>query len=184
MIEPGDRRAGLWIRFAAAAVDGAVALALTLPLSTTFLGSFFASRAVVTLRIGQPGTLWKGPIPMVLGAVGEVTYLLPFVAAVVWSLDVWGGATVGKRLFGLRVATGSGGRAGVATRLRRFAVQAVGAWGWTLSLLAGSWILAVVATLGGGVAMAASLLALGPSKRALHDRIAGTVVVRKRGRWS
>jgi len=117
---------------------------------------------------------------MVLGAVGELTYLLPFVAAVVWSLDVWGGATVGKRFLGLRVVVGDGGSVELATRLHRYAAQTVGAWGWTLALLAGSWILAGLATAGGAFALAGGLLALGPSKRALHDRIAGTRVVRRR----
>lgn len=173
-------RAGFWIRAVAASVDAAVAFVGTLLLASS-LGFFFAERAVVTLRIGQPGTWWKGPVPMMLGVVSTVSYLLPFVAAVVWSLDVWGGATLGKRLFGLRVRSADGRPMDVSRRLRRYAARTVFAWGWTLALLAGAWTLAVVATAGGVVAMAGCLMALGPESRALHDRVASTIVVRRRG---
>jgi uncharacterized RDD family membrane protein YckC len=150
-----------------------------LALSST-VGMWFAERAVVTLRIGEPGTLWRGPIPFVLGAVGEVVYGLPFAALLVGGLDPLTGRTPGKRLVGLRVRRADGAPAELPRRASRWAIQAVGFWGWTLALIAGRWEIAALATAAVAIVIAGMLAALGPHSRALHDRASGTVVVRSR----
>ena len=167
------------------AVDAALALALAVALASS-VGWFFAERAVGTLRIGQPGTLWRGPVPMALGAVGELVYGLPFAWALIGALDPATGATAGKRLLGLRVredgaeadGAGAGRRGRRWPRWRREAVRSVAAWGWTAALLAGRWEPALAASVAGALVAAGSLLALGPERRALHDRLSGTRVVR------
>lgn len=132
----------------------------------------------MTLRIGDPNTVWKGAIPFVLGVVGEITYLLPFTLLLVLMLDPLMGATVGKRVFGLRVRTADCRPGTRAQHWLRTAAKTVGLSGWTLALLIGRWELAVLATLAGGVALFGSLAALGRTSRALHDRLSGTTVCR------
>lgn len=144
------------------------------------IGTFFARRAVVTLRIGDPDTLWKGPLPLMLGAVGEVVYLLPVVLFVVWALDPLTGATVGKRLLRLRVRDAGCQPASRQRRWCRSVLQTAGLWGWTLALLTGRWGIAVLASLAGTVVLVGSLLALAPASLALHDRLSGTSVCRTR----
>jgi len=169
------RRAGFWIRAAAGGIDAGVGFAASLLLASS-LGSYFAQRAVVTLRIGAPGTLWTGPLPLMLGVVGEVVYLLPFALFVAWILDPLTGATVGKRLLGLRVRDAGGRPASRRRRWFRNTLQTVGLWGWTLALVTGRWEIALVATLAGIVVLVGSLAALGPASLALHDRLSRTSV--------
>jgi uncharacterized RDD family membrane protein YckC len=147
-------------------------------LLSSSLGLFFARRAVVTLRIGEPDTLWRGPIPLLLGVVGEVVYLLPFALLLAWILDPLTGATIGKRLAGLRVRGMDGAPASGRARWGRSAIQTAGLWGLTLALVAGRWEIVVLATLAGGVVLAGSLLAVGPASLTLHDRVSGTSVWR------
>jgi len=138
------------------------------------VGVFFARRAVVTLRIGEPNTLWKGPLPLMLGVVGEVVYLLPFTLLLVWILDPLTGATPGKRLLRLRVRDAEGQPISLQRRWYRTAVQTFGLWGLTLALLADRWEIAALAALGGGAVLAGSLVAMGPKSLALHDRLSRT----------
>jgi hypothetical protein len=167
------RRAGFLIRAAAAAIDAGIAFAVTLLLSSS-VGLFFARRAVVTLHIGDPHSLWKGPLPFILGAIGEIVYLMPFIFLLVWTVDPLTGATIGKRVLRLRVRGTDGQPASNARRWWRSAMQTAGFWGLTLALLVGSWQLVIVATIAGAIVLAGSLAAAGSSSLALHDRLSGT----------
>jgi uncharacterized RDD family membrane protein YckC len=170
-----ERRAGFWLRAAAASVDFVVGLAAALTMRSG-IGIFFARRAIATLRIGAPDTSWKGPLPLMIGTFGEVVYLLPFVLLLVWILDPLTGATIGKRLLGLRVRDADGQPASRQRLWVRSALQTAGLWGWTLALLAGRWEIAVLASLAGGIVLLGSLVALGPASLALHDRLSRTSV--------
>ncbi len=174
-------RGGCWRRAAGAAADLSVGVVTTLLLRSS-LGLFFARRAVVTLRMDAPDSWWKGPVPLILGAFGEFVYLLPFTLFLVWSLDPLTGATVGKRVLGLRVCDEDGQAASRQRLWRRSAVQTVGLWGWVLALLTGRWEIALMASLAGGLVLGGSLLMLGPTSRALHDRLSRTSVRRRRSR--
>ena len=174
-----ERRAGFWIRAGAAGIDAAVGFVACLLLSST-LGHFFAARAVVTLRIGAPDTLWKGPLPLMLGVVGEVVYLLPCALLLAWILDPLTGATAGKRLLGLRVRGACGRPVSRPRFWHRAALQTIGMWGWTLALLAGDWRIAVLATTACGIILLGSLAALGSDSLTLHDRLSATMVCRVR----
>jgi len=174
-----EPRAGFWLRAAAASVDLTIGFAAAIILRSG-IGMFFARRAVVTLRIGRPDTLWRGPLPLMIGTLGEVFYLLPFALLLVWILDPLTGATLGKRLLGLRVRDANGQRASRRQLWYRSAIQTAGLWGWTLALLAGRWEIAVSASLAGAIVLLGSLVALGPASLALHDRLSRTSVCRWR----
>lgn len=169
------RRARLVIRSIAATIDFALGFSAAVVLSST-VGVFFARRAVITLRIGQPGTLWHGPIPLILGIFGEVVYLLPLTLLASWMIDPLTGATVGKRIARVRVRLVDGRRAAPAQLWLRWTIQTVGLWGWTLALLTGSWVVALLASLAAAVVLLGALGAAGTQSLALHDRLSGTCV--------
>jgi uncharacterized RDD family membrane protein YckC len=158
-------------------VDVAAGVGAALALSST-VGMYYARRAVVTLRIGEPDTFWQGPIPLMLGVVGEVTFLLPFTLFLAFGLDLLPGGSLGKRVFGLRIVGAAGSAATRGRRIARTFVKSIACWGVALSLVLGLWHLGAV-TLGLGLVVAVgSLAALGPAGRTLHDRLSGTQVVR------
>lgn len=171
-------RASPGSRIAAAVIDAAVGVALTVALAPT-LGLFFARRAVVTLRIGEPGTYWQGPVPMVLGAFGEIVYLLPFTLFVARLVEPLTGASLGQRALGLRTRADNGGAATRGGLMRRAVIQTVGLWGCTLALVAGRWEIAVLAVSCGAIVLLGCLGALGPGGLTLHDRLSRTRVDRR-----
>jgi hypothetical protein len=140
------------------------------------IGTFFARRAVVMLKIDEPGSIWKGPVPLMLGAIGDLVYLLPLALLVTWSLDLTG-STIAKRLLGLQVRDAHGMRPSASRSWSRSALRTVGLWGCTLALIVGRWELAAAAIAAWLVVIAGMLLALGPASLAWHDRVTGTSVV-------
>lgn len=166
-------RTGFWVRSVASLLDWIVTLGLaTLLTSTT--GTYFARRAVVMLHVGQPGSPWKGLIPMLLGAVSTVAYGVPFALLGVLLMEAFFGTSPGKLLFRREIVSSS------VSRNRalwvRFAVKTSGAWLFCLGLVSGWWPLAVVAV-AATAAVLSSALPLAVGRRTLHDRIAGTVVI-------
>jgi hypothetical protein len=131
-------------RLVAGAIDLLAALVLGIVLSNTPIGDFFARRAVVMLRIGATDTIWKGPIPMLMGIAGRFVYVLPLALLAVTLCEPVFGNSPGKAMLGL----GRGARGDPATpRARRWSrtlVRAAPWWGLTVALLTGSWVLALV----------------------------------------
>lgn len=178
MKDPGGSSAGVPAghgairRGLAAAVDGLVALALAALLSNTS-GVYFARRAVETFHIGRPETIWKGLVPMLLGAVSTVAYGAAFALLLVWLMEALFGTSPGKLLLRHEIAVHSDHRA--SALWGRFAVKASGAWLFCIALVLGSWQVVVVA------AIACACVALGSlpipfGRRALHDRLTSTEV--------
>jgi len=167
-------------RAAAAALDALLCLAAAIPLARS-AGYYFAERAVVTLRIGAPDSWWRGPLPLILSTVGEITYLLPAVAFLLLGLSEGvGRRSPGKRLLGLEILTRAGGAAGRAPRWKRVALKSSPCWCGAAALVAGSAPLLLAAAFCGVAIFAGSLTALAPSRLALHDRLAGTALARVR----
>jgi len=153
-------------RCAASAVDGAVALLLAVLMGHA-IGGFFAGRAVVALRIHDPDSLWKGPVPMVMGILGEIVYLLPLTLLLVLLAEPLSGRTPGKSLLRLDVIPQDG-----AVLWLRFLVKASGPLLCLLGLLVGRWEIAAVGAAASAAIPAGFIIGLG-----LHDRVAGTRVV-------
>ena len=72
----GPTTASRWRRSAATGTDLLLALLLS-GLSATSLGRWCARRAVLALAIDDPQSWWRGPVPLVLGILGELVYSLP-----------------------------------------------------------------------------------------------------------
>lgn len=162
-------------RLAAATVDGAATALLTVALSRS-TGRFFAERAVVALRLDDPDGPWKGPVPLLLGAVGELSYGLPLAALLILGAEFVSGLTPGKALLGLGVTGPDGGPAATGRRLLRLAIKGIGAWGLALALLVGRWP-AVLAAAAAGCVLSIGCLPLFGGRSPLHDVLSGTTVV-------
>lgn len=107
-------------------------------------------------------------------------FLMVFLMALAyfWALEARGGATLGKRVLGLRVVNlPEQTPAGIwSTGVRTILFLT----GPAIFAFAGAWGLSIISLLGGALWFADSLvLATDPQKRSLHDRLAGTIVVRK-----
>jgi uncharacterized RDD family membrane protein YckC len=139
-------------------------------------GRWFARRAVVTLSIGTQDTLWRGPVPMVLGILGEFVYVLPLALLLVLLPEAVFGAGPGKWALGLHVAAADGSEPGARRRLLRYTVKCCAPWVMVLALVAGSMALAEAAFGAGAVVLAGLVLAAGRQRQALHDRLSGTAV--------
>jgi hypothetical protein len=140
---PRAATGSMWRRVAAVTIDIVVGLALGLLLSQTRVGIFFAERAVVMLRIGSPDTIWKGPIPMIMGYLGTLVYVLPLAFLLVALIGPMTGRSPGNRL--LRVAPNQP----TQRRWYETAIRTMPLWGLVAALLAGSWQLALLFLIAG-----------------------------------
>ena len=163
-------------RLAATAIDGLLGFTLAIILSLTKVGAFFAERAVVMLQIDDPTSAWKGTIPLVLGAFGEISYTLPFAIMVVVTTEAVLDRSPGKWLVGLRIAVDDGG--GARRRWERVAVKTIGLWGVVLGLVLGSWQLALASVIiGSALTLGAACAGFAPW-RPPHERVSRTHLVK------
>jgi hypothetical protein len=168
---------GWTVRGLAAAVDALAGLGIAMLLASS-AGAYFAERAAVTFRIGQPGTHWTGLVPFLLGAIAPLAYGLPFGLLSILIMEPLFAASPGKLLLRSEIVPVAPGPRPM--RLwTRFALKAAPAWIACVALVAGEWTMALVAALTAGVVLLGSLPVLA-ARPALHDRVAGTTVVRRR----
>jgi hypothetical protein len=159
---------------AAAAIDSLLGLGTALLLSGTPIGRFFAERAVVMLQIDNPASVWKGTLPLILGAFGEVVYTVPFAVLLIVGTEAVFDRSPGKWLSGLRIV-GAEHHATPRQLCGRAAIKLVGAWGCVVGLLTGYWPAAAVGLIFGMVVVASIL-----SSRPLHDAWTGVRLVNSR----
>lgn len=143
--------AGFWLRAAAFTID-----IILLKIASLLLGLATGATAFgVSLLFGDPGS------PVIKNATMLIGGVLGLALAVLWfagmEASTWQ-ATVGKRIMGLKVVDAQGQRISLRIALGRY-------FGKILSVL----------TLGIGFMMAGWTV----RKQALHDRLAGTYVVRR-----
>lgn len=168
-------RAGFWLRSVAAGLDGLAGVAAGLFLSQ-LVGDYFSQRAVVMLRIGDPDSFFRGPIPMVLGIFGELVFTLPLAFLLIQLVEPVLQGSPGKLLLRLSVRTSRGEAATPGPTWTRFATKNVGLWGMTLALITGTWAIGATALVLGAAVAIGFLFAAGPRKLAAHDRLARTAV--------
>ena len=172
---------GFGIRLLAGSIDAILGAVIALLLAGT-MGRWFAARAVVMLSIGSPDTFWRGPIPMVLGILGNFVYGLPFALLLVLLAEALFGASLGKWLLGLTVRAADGTSAPTGSRILRWAVKCSGLWAMVLALVAGSLPVAIAAITAALIASAGFCLSIGSRSLALHDWLSGTAVHSRHGR--
>lgn len=173
-----EKRKGIFIRLSILMLDISFVILLTILLSR-FTGKFFARRSVLMLKIGSPNSLWKGPIPMIISAAGYFFFGLPFSGFIIFLPEAFFGASPGKMIFGIRVRKIDGQKASLKLLILRYALKTIGAWGLMVSLIVANMYLAAFSFVAGCLVLVGSLLAIGPSKLTLHDRLVGTAVYSK-----
>jgi uncharacterized RDD family membrane protein YckC len=155
-IAPADpallRRAGFWLRSIAFLVDAGVVAALAT-----------AGAILVGMAVGIGG-LFSSPPEAGLEwlATAATRFFVVLLVASYFTLFVgWQGQTPGKMLLGLKTIRITGGEVGYGRALVRWIGQGIGALPLGLGFL---------------------MVAFSREKRGLHDRLAGTRVVRLTGR--
>jgi uncharacterized RDD family membrane protein YckC len=174
-------RAGFGIRFAAAALDALFLYGLTFVASMLVVGYYLATR--------RPPP--SSPYSLLFGMLGVIAVLwLAYVA-----LEVFGRASLAKRIFKLRIAGDDHAPPARGRLLARavfkyspllvYLATTANLYGWLERRAAGSRGLdpSIVALSGLFLAVALVVIggffaALGRRRQALHDLVAGTVVLR------
>lgn len=150
------RYAGFWLRFLAHCIDGSAISFVAVVSSFVLLGAAYWTRAFFNLDYGNVLLpLSAGFDPLALQALIWVVYVLVAFPYYVWSHYRWG-ATLGKTALQLRVVDADG--------------ESPLTWSQSVVRTAAyviSWFFMI------GFVIAA----VHPRKRALHDLIAGTLVV-------
>jgi hypothetical protein len=162
------------IRLMASGVDAFLGVLLALLLSNSAVGAFFAERAVVMLRIGSPETIWKGPVPMILGILGTLVYTLPFSMLLILATEPLTGTSPGKAIFKLAIVPDEAARLSRKQLYWRAATKTVLFWGLILALLLGSWLAALCFTALGLAVLVSVFLPFRP----IHEAVSHTRLVR------
>lgn len=168
-------RSSFLIRLLSLIIDLIIALALGLVMSHS-IGYFFATRAEVMLLIGHPQSIWKGPVPLILGVIGPLTYVLPLAVLVVMLAEPLFDTSPGKLILKLKIAGLNGDRPSVRNLWLRHLVKTSPLWLMNLGLITGMWHIAVMAVLVFAVLVAGFFLSLGLERLAWHDKISRTSV--------
>lgn len=140
-----------------------------------------ASGAAHGKDVGPAGTaallgFFGGIMGMFLGAalvIGLISMVL-----LIW--EGLTGRSPGKLVFGMRVGAGDGSPAPVPVLLVRAGIKHIAGALALVSAIPGLKIVAGFSPMAQGVVNLGMLLALGASRQALHDRVAGTAVYRTR----
>lgn len=162
-------------RLVSALLDLAAALLVTGLLAST-MGMYWAQRAVVTFRIGDPESPWKGIGPMLLGLTGPVAY--GFAAGLVLVLlgELMFGTSPGKLATNTWILTANKTRARSGPLVIRFLVKLSGPLLYCLALATGRWEILLLAALAGVSVLVGGCCLWIANGHTLHDRAVGTSV--------
>ena len=163
-------------RIFAVLIDFLTGIGLGLLMSHSF-GYYFAQRAEVMLRIGAPDSLWRGPIPMLLGVVGPFTYILPLALYLIFLTEPLFNNSLGKQLFKLKITDHLGNSPQSKQKWIRHFIKTSPLWIMILALVLGSWQIALISVMSAFVVLLGSGVFIGSKKLTLHDFLAKTTVL-------
>jgi uncharacterized RDD family membrane protein YckC len=142
------------------------------------VGYYFAGRAVVMLKIGHPESIWKGVIPFFMGMAGPFTYVLPLAFYLIFLSEALFDTSPGKLVFRIRICTIRGESLSGRERWLRHVIKTAPLWLMLLALLMGRWELAIISIITLIILLLGILMVFNSKKQSLHDRLAGTKVVK------
>jgi len=175
----GRVSANLFIRrLAATAIDMFLGGVLGLLLSNTAIGFFFASRAVVMLRIGSADTIWKGPVPMIMGILGPFVYVLPLSILLILLAEPLTGTSPGKRILGLKIILCNNATHSTKKLWARSAIKTIFFWGLVLAMLSGNWAIALCSVVLGCALLCNMVLTLLFPIKPLHEVFSHTSIIK------
>jgi uncharacterized RDD family membrane protein YckC len=172
-----EARVGFLPRASAYALDviavSTIALILQKPLSGLFPG---ALAAMIQEQASRAGAETTTPFLEWTARLGVATALIaPFYGLI----EALRGFSPGKLVMGLRIVTEQGQKPPVASLLMRFGIKGAAAMITLVAIVSGVKSLHVLAQAAGWATMVGCLLVFMPARTAMHDRIAGTAVMRK-----
>lgn len=164
---PGYVYVGFWRRFAATLIDWVLFFVLYLVLAAFFLSQIDSGAWDVFLDIDPVTGRPLAPTGEILGATGAVFGALFGIAALLWLAHIlyhvvlwsWRGGTLGQLALGIQVRRESDGRRiGLGTAVLRYVGYVISTWLLYIGLI---WA------------------AFDRRKQGWHDKIAGTLVIRR-----
>ena len=173
-----ENLAGLGRRFFAYLVDWYIgALATAFPVSAVSMKLFETVK-------NQNLLTFPAPWGLVAGGLGLAAAVLYYAAV---PILVWRGQTLGKRWMKIKIADSSGGEASAGQLIiRQLAgiiilegslMSASTIWHQLVTILTGVNVVTALMYAGMAVSLVSAVLTLAGRRRAIHDRISGTVVV-------
>lgn len=145
-------------------------------LANSGIGFFFASRAAIMLKIDSVDSIWKGPVPMIMGILGPFVYVLPLSILLIMLSEPITGISPGKKILGLKIIPRNNVILSKKMLWCRSAIKTSFFWGLVLAMLLGNWILALCSVvLGCAVFFNMSLTLLFPIKP-IHEALSQTSV--------
>lgn len=179
MVEPEiENRVGFWPRLGAYMLDMAalwtIAMVLQGPLAKLFPG--LVSTVLADAKAHPETAMEMRPFVEWAARLGVASGLLAPLYALFEALRGW---SPGKLVLGLRIVSETGERAPLPSLLIRFGIKSSATLVGLAGLFLASKGLSVLAQAMGWATSVGCLLVLSKARTALHDRIAGTAVLRK-----
>jgi uncharacterized RDD family membrane protein YckC len=172
-----DVRVGFGTRLAAYLIDiiivGALAIALRGVVATAFPGLLAAA---VAKSMADPRAAQAAGFIQAAASWGLTLGLFAPLYGLIEGLVGW---SPGKLLLGLRVASAAGTTARLDRLLLRYAGKNAAALIGLLGILTASHALELGSRIVAGIVIIGCFLVLGKSRQGLHDRLAGTAVLRR-----
>lgn len=165
-------------RMLATKVDMIIGVALGLFMSNSVIGFFFAGRAAVMLKIGSADTIWKGPIPMIMGVLGTFIYVLPLSTLLILSAEPLIGISLGKKILRLKIIPYNNLILSKKMLWCRSAIKTSIFLGLVISMLIGSWIVALCSLTLGFIVLCSMVLSLFLYIKPIHDALSQTCVIK------
>ncbi len=172
-----ESRVGFWPRAGAYVLDMAAVWAVGLALQGS-LAKFFPGAVAVLVQemSARPDTIEARPFLEWTARLGVATTLIaPFYGLI----EALRGYSPGKLALGLRIVAETGQKAPLSTLLLRFAIKGSAAVVAAIGMLTALKSLNVLAQAMGWATTVGCFLVLTRERTAMHDRIAGTAVLRK-----
>ncbi|HEY0710704.1 MAG TPA: RDD family protein [Polyangia bacterium] len=172
-----EARVGFLPRAAAYALDVVAVSTLALILQKPLSGLFpSAVAAMIQDQTSRAGTETMGPFLEWTARLGVASSLIaPFYGLI----EALRGYSPGKLVMGLRIVTEQGQKPPVSVLLIRYAIKGAAALVTLAAITSNVKSLHVLAQAAGWATTVGCFLVFLPARTAMHDRIAGTAVMRK-----
>ena len=127
---------------------------------------------------GYEESLWKGPIPFLMGIVGPFSYVLPAAALLLLLSEPLFGQSPGKLIVKIAIKDEVSTVPSLAKRWIRHLLKTLSLWLVNLALIVGVWQIALIAVFFAIYTFVNFLLSLGFKHQTFYDRIAKTHIVK------
>jgi uncharacterized RDD family membrane protein YckC len=168
-------RQGFGIRLGAMLID-AVLLCILIAVLAPLLGGLLGGMIGASAAGGDDTTAALGGF---MGAIAGMLIVAPIVVIAYYLMEALIGATPGKMMLGIKIASEDGTAAPVSKLFMRWVIKSAGNILSILGLLAGVAFLGTLGTIAGLVIFIGCFMVLGEKRQAIHDMLGKTAVFKK-----